>query len=165
MVDIEKSETILLSNAECYLAAQVGASRHIKAMPYTKQDGNKRGLGWDEDINGAGGELAVAKYFNIYWPGFDNDGKGCDIADFQIKTTHLHAGKLVVRNTENDNDRCILVIGSMPQYYIVGWITAKNARNTKYLYNPQNSDNTNKSAYFVPQADLLDMWEFIWNWV
>lgn len=143
-----------LTTAECLLAAQVGCTRHVKALPYTQQDGNKPGLGWDEDINGAGGELMVAKYFGVYWPGFDNDGKGCDIGRMQIKTTTIWNGRLVVRNTEDENDACILVIGKMPTYSICGWLLAKDARQDKYLYNPSNNTNTNKPAYFVPQVDL-----------
>ena len=85
----------------------------------------------EPDINGAGGEIAVCKYFNRYpdlsigphYSGYDLKVKG---KKGDVKTTSYNPGYLQAKSKKNPND-CdifILVHVSFPTFTILGGATS-----------------------------------------
>ena len=84
------------------------------------------------EINGLGGELAFCKAANLYPdlslasnPGTRPVGDAQLFGDdWDIKTTEVKGGRLLVRPVKKGKKECtyyILVVGRMPTYEIIGW--------------------------------------------
>jgi hypothetical protein len=103
------------------------------------------------DIEGAGAEMAYCKLADAYWTGSIGTFHEADVGkDIQIRHTILKDGRLIVRSGDNPNHKYVLVIGSMPNYTIVGWIKGVDAKKNEFILNP----NGKGDAYFVPQNKL-----------
>ena len=76
------SVLITLLPYEYVTAANVGARRVSTAIfrNSENQHGFKKGHGWDEHIEGACAEMAVAKHFDIYWDGSNGTYKLPDLS-------------------------------------------------------------------------------------
>jgi hypothetical protein len=60
---------VTLTGGELIAASIVGAYRHIAAIVGARKDAHGcDGDGWEKHIEGACGELAVAKTLRMYWP-------------------------------------------------------------------------------------------------
>ena len=101
-------------------------------------------------IEGALGEIVIAKHFKIFW------GKGSygadDVGPYEVRQTHHAHGSLIVHPTDKDDKRYYLVTGILGNYVIRGYMYARDAKQQKYWSDPQG---TNRPAYFVPQNDLI----------
>ena len=147
--------TIKLSNAELYVAGHVGTMRRVasiqKKIPDTKN--SKRGF-WETDADGAAAEMAVAKYFGVYWVPSVNAGKASDVLNFQVRSTSWQNGKLIIRTKDKKNEKYILVTVNVDICNIVGWTWADDAKKEKF-WKPE--DHTGESAWWVPQSELQPM--------
>jgi len=107
---------------------------------------------------GACGEIAFAKWRNLYWPARINNFKEADIGDnIQIRTSSRHDGELVVRNDDLakiPNHVFVLVTGLCPDYQIHGWIYGHEAKREEFKKAPGGRP----PAYFVPQSELRSFW-------
>lgn len=143
---------IELTPAEIQMAALVGTQRTVQCL----QNGSKHRYGakdtdaWQMSIEGAMGECALAKHLGIFWskglPG------ATDVGPHDVRQTHLSYGSLIVHPSDDDNRRFYLVTGLLGKYAIHGYMYGKQAKQKKYWRDPQG---TNRFAYFVPQADLI----------
>lgn len=125
MIEIE------LNNAEQKLVETISLAR----SQYDRKHKRKDQLRADKskarfiEVNGLGGEIAVAKAFNLY-PDINTEDISrydCLLPDgrkLEVKTTEYGHGKLIVRK-KNDSDLYILVTGKMPNYKIIGYIEAE----------------------------------------
>jgi hypothetical protein len=122
-------EKIVLDKAEVKLAKYLAAHRYRSNRNNGVRDKQVGDQGKAFiDLNGVGGELAVAKALNVYPDlslspragGSDLVSKGKRI---DVKTTHYPAGRLLAVTDKNpdDCDIFILVTGRMPEYEIKGW--------------------------------------------
>ena len=104
------------------------------------------------DIDGAGGEAAFAKYFNLNWPAGVNTYKKLPdiLPDFEIKTTPHADGHLIVEDGDPPDRRYVLVCGTMPDYVLVGWMGGADVKQPKYLRLHERCGPT----FWVPQIDL-----------
>lgn len=144
---------INLTDDEIQMAAQQATLRILQC----KRDGAKHRYGakdtetWQMGIEGALGELVIAKHFGIFW------GKGSygtdDVGPYEVRQTPLSHGKLIVHPDDKDDKRYYLITGLLGNYYIRGYMYARDAKKDKYWSDPQG---TNRPAYFVPQSDLID---------
>jgi hypothetical protein len=147
---------IILDWPEVLVAATIGIARHIESKRKGMNDAHGfDGDGqWDIDIEGAAAEMAFAKAAKTYWSGSINTFKESDIGNkIQIRTVKNHKYSLIVRKNDNDNHYYFLVIGSTPKFIIRGYILGKEAKQTKWLKNP----NHREAAYFVPQDALHEI--------
>lgn len=92
------------------------------------------------EVDGIGGELAVARHLKIY-PNLDMGMKygGCDLVSrtgvrIEIKTTNHKSGKILAQEWKKaeDSDIYILVTGQFPEFELAGWCY------TKDLIKPEN---------------------------
>jgi hypothetical protein len=131
----------------------IGSERQISAVEKGLNNSfGYKGSGWDIHIEGAAGELAYCKWAGIYfYPTIDTFKNGGDVGELQIRTRSEDSYDLIVREKDRDDDIFILVVGKIPKYRIVGWITGSNAKQKKW---EKDYGNRNAPAYFVPQSSL-----------
>ena len=147
--------TIKLTHYELAMASEVGRQRQLTSMQEGRQPAHGyTGTGWEEHIEGACGEIAVAKALGIYWNGSINTFKNPDLGtNLQIRTRSQHNWDLIVRPTEPNNHHYILVTGtsSDPEgFRIHGYITGSEAKQPQWLAD----HGSRPTAYFVPSTAL-----------
>ena len=144
---------ITLTSHEMYLAANTGIIRQITNLKNGLKDryGAETQKGWDIHIEGCGGELAVAKHFNLFWTGNIGNLSLADVGNIQVRTTSWDTGRLIIHPKDKDDDIFILVTGAMPTYTIQGYMTAKEAKQDQWWEDPRRQ---NRWAYFIPQKSL-----------
>lgn len=144
---------IILTQAELLLAATIGVQRQVEALRQGLPDkhGFDGGEAWTVHIEGACGELAVAKALDRYWSGTINTFKlSGDVGKLQVRTRSRTHYDLLVRDDDCDEDIFVLVVGRAPSYRVVGWIRGKDAKRSEY----RQSYGNRPIAYFVPQSAL-----------
>lgn len=144
---------VSLEPYEFSLAVDVGVRRQMAAVLTGKRD--KYGIdpegGWGVHIEGACGEMAVAKYLDRYWNGSVNTFRlGGDVGDLQVRTRSHHDYDLLIREADRAGDTFVLVTGQAPHFRIHGWIEAAEARQPRWL----KAHGQRGQAWFVPQSEL-----------
>lgn len=143
--------SITLNWHECEMAVQVGVRRQLSSLSKNSRPGEGyEGSGWDIHIQGALGEMAVAKALNVYWSGSVNTFAACDLPGLQVRTRSRHWYDLIVRSRDSDDEPFILVTGECPTFTVHGWIYGRDAKKPKWLREYGNRP----AAYFVPQGAL-----------
>lgn len=146
---------VSLTKREMTMAAECGAMRNILAVfddrrPTPPIDP----IGWNAHIEGACGEVAVAKAFGWFWSPTCNTFHDADIGThFQVRARSKHHYDLHIRNKDNPDHCYILATGIAPDFILRGWIKGVDARQDRFLLNPGGYGE----AWFVPQGDLLDL--------
>lgn len=158
MVDIK------LSDSEVALACLIGAMRQIQCL------GGKHNHGFEEDerkglgvaIEGAAGEIAAACVVNRYYSApVGTFQEGGDIGDWQVRTRIARFDDpeqgLTIRKNSRDDDVYIFVVGECPQFRVVGWIYAGDAKRPEW---ETNFDKPNRPyVWLVPQESLRPLEE------
>ena len=136
-----------------FCAATSGLLRQIENLKAERYDAHKfSGDGWGAHIDGALAELAVAKALNHYWlPVVSGDPRRLtgDVGDYQVRSTTIRAGSLIIHPTDPDNARFFLVINTTPTYNVVGSILGSQAKDPRWW-----RTDTGRPAFFVPQQAL-----------
>lgn len=140
---------------EVKMASEIGVLRCIESMRKNMKDAyGYKGHTWEDNIQGACGELAFAKFKGIYWDGSVNKMGHPDFIikgfSIEIKTTNKNNG-LIVRPDTPVEYRFVLVKGRTPNFNIVGWISGEDARNVGEF---TDNGNGRPPAYFVPEDRL-----------
>lgn len=148
----ENGIKVQLTNSEIMEAAFVGVLRVVKVL----QEGRKETYGselsgaWTRHIEGALGEKAVAKHYNIYWHGV-NLIWGTDVGQkTEVRATKYANGHLILHDEDDDDKNFWLVTGIMGKYEIRGWIRAGDGKNKRWW----PGKNPERPAYYVPQSEL-----------
>lgn len=145
------TDTVTLTMHEINMAANVGLMRQLCALKAGKHDAHGfDGAGWSEHIEGACGELAVAKILGRYWDGSVNTWKADDLPGLQIRTRSRHDYDLIVRPGDDDQAVFVLVTGQCPEYRVRGWITGAEAKRRELV----RYYGCRPAAYFVPAEQL-----------
>jgi hypothetical protein len=148
---------VTLKPYELLMGSNIGAARTISSIQGKFEDRIKRlGKDWTTDIQGALGEVVVAKITDRYWPGtintFKNQG---DVGDDEVRTTNEHNKSLIVRPDERGDAAYWLVTTEKPSIYRVqGWMHGDDAKQKCWLKDPNNDG----PAYFVPSGALQKDW-------
>jgi hypothetical protein len=145
---------VTLSPHEMATAAWVGVRRQVEAKRKGLPD--KHGFdgdGWGSHIEGAGGEMALAKALGVYWDGGVNTFKRDDLPGIQVRTRSRHDYELLVRSADSGDEVFVLVTGQMPEYRIHGWIRGADAKRAEW----EKCHGGRPPAFFVPQGELKPM--------
>ena len=119
------------TEAELHLAASVGALRQIWAKRNgLRHTGNhSQAGGFEQHINGALGEMMLAKYRNVFWSG--TIGTTCAAADvgliYQVRATAHRDGKLLLRPGDKADQPYVLARVLLPDVNLVGWLWGHEA--------------------------------------
>lgn len=145
------SEVVNLTKMEALIAMEVGGMRHFSSVFNGRQDQHGASGAWDLHIEGAMGELCVAKVLGIYWDGAIDVFKRADIgSDIQVRTRSRHDYELIVRDNDSTDDRYVLVTGKCPHYIVRGYIFGLDAHVEEW----RKEHGGREPAFFVPQSAL-----------
>jgi hypothetical protein len=154
----EKGIWVRLSLTEFLNGVIVGAIRHFEAEKQKRKPSaafdSKKDSAIGIHVEGACGEIAVAKAVNRYFSGSYNTFKGADLGEnVQVRTRSSHDYELIIRGDDNPNHIYVLVTGTAPTYCVRGWTIARDAMKPDYLAN----HGGRHEAYFVPPKALNSM--------
>jgi len=146
---------------EAEMAAHVGVSRNISCIKkgLLPAHGAKIEDQWTMALEGACGEIAVAKVLNTYWHGpVDTFKKGFDVGNYQVRARQERKDRkgnivkveLIVRDDDRDDDIFIFVVGTCPNYEVMGWIEGRRAKQAHWSEDYGNRE----AAYFIPREHL-----------
>ena len=127
------AEMITLDWAEAMRAVQVGGGRVLRRRMNGWQDTFRDPNdyeGWSKEIEGAAAEQAFAKAVDRYWHPAMGGDDGTDVAGCQVRWTRHDNGHLLVYR--HDEAPCVLVTGSMPNYWVRGWIMPMDAQRDEF---------------------------------
>lgn len=160
--------TVLLEWYEIDKAAGVGCRRQIEAMRAGKPDiYGFFGAGWDVHIAGAQGEVALAKWLDVYWGGSVNcyrNIKG-DVGDYEVRTRTRKDYELLIRPDDVVDTAFYILAHSFPPntfkeapvgglgVRLMGWMRGRDAKNPKWIAH----HGGRAPAYFVPHTELHPM--------
>lgn len=146
---------VALTWQEYLAAADVGLRRfasssrsgHNHATTYDR-DFLKR---LEEETVGACGEIAFCKWKGIYYDfSVDTYHSIPDVGVFEIRSTVLDSGSLIVRDNDADDRIYVLCTGRPPLMKMRGWILGGDAKKDEWVRNPHG----HRPSWFVPQHEL-----------
>lgn len=144
-----------LSLAEMLHGTTTGTIRHFESA----KDGRKPSHKFEESnvdplcahIQGAIGEIVVAKARNLYFMPTVNTFKGADIgANVQVRLRTKHEWQMIIRDDDDPEHIFVHVTGTGPTYCIRGWAYAKDVMKPEYRQNYGNR----VESWFVPEEAL-----------
>lgn len=153
--------TIALTWGEVLQAAQVGVMRQVQNLKAGTQDRHGASLdrGWQLHIEGAIGELAVAKYRDRFWSGALGNWKADDVGRWQVRSRNRppgqEVGDLTVHPSDPDDRPFVFVTGWPPAYTLHGFIMGRDAKKDEWWRDPAKG----RPAFFVPTSALRDLSE------
>ena len=120
--------TIKLTRQEMRTAAYTGVERNLHALSKNLTNlygAPQRKTEWQNDVVGAIGEYAVAKFLNVYWnPAVEinlTDLPG-DVGIYQVRTTGWPQGCLLMHPTDKDEAPFILAVVERNTVTLKGWL-------------------------------------------
>ena len=151
-----------LHDYESALAVALGHARRGSAV-----DGGRPGrYGYDEDdplrtdINAAGGELAAMVVYGLPWSGCYYRTLSPKPADLgtgtEVRTCRVHPSRtvetmrLILHDEDRDDWRAVLVVGDLPDYWVIGDVNIGWAKQKQWWVDPVGG----RGAYFVPQSEI-----------
>jgi len=146
-----KENKVILTYHEVYMGACIGVARQLASL--RRGETNKVqnvDFGWHSNIEASCAELALAKHLGVFWDGSINTFKEPDVGCLQVRHTQLTDGCLILRNRDDAETRYVLVVGTHPEYLIVGWAWGGVVMRDKFLRDPGGK----YPAWFVPQVEL-----------
>ena len=148
-------DEITLTWPEVAMAVGVGMRRQLSALRRGLPQANGCEDTWTLHVEGACGELAVAKRLNLYWGGtVDTFKVGGDIGDLiEVRTRSESHYDLIVRERDRADSIYVLVTGRCPSYVVRGWLRGKDAAKPEFL----RGYAARPEAYFVPQGRLASI--------
>jgi len=143
---------VTLSWWELAAASEVGRMRQLAAVRAGRPDRHGfKGPGWDVHIEGAAGEMAVAKGLGLYWDASVDTFKGSpDLPGIQVRTRSRDDYDLIVRPDDPDNEVFVLVTGRSPTFWLRGWINGREAKQEQW----KRTYGGRPGAFFVPVSAL-----------
>lgn len=141
---------VRLTSGEMMQAALVGVMRHVGNLKRGRQDAHGyAGDGWAAHIEGACGELALAKALGLYWSGA-LEFRADDVGRLQVRTRSRHDYDLIVHPEDPDDRPFVLVTGKAPDFRVGGWIMGRDAKRQAWWADPAGG----RPAFFVRAEHL-----------
>jgi len=152
---------VRLTWPEVHIGAHVGIMREIQDreqnlvnIAQAEAEG-----GWERHVVGALGEMAFAKWVGIFWSGSLGDYRADDVGPYQVRAIVKERHSLIIRPVDKDDKKFILVWDQTPKYFLMGWQWAGNIKRQVFVREPNGRD----PAFFVPQAALFSMEDWVWS--
>ena len=141
-----------LTSDELELAAMIACKRQIQNLFLGRCDayGAKREGGWSLHIEGAAGEMAVAKWSRSWWAGNLGDLCADDVGKVQVRTRSRHDYELPIHPSDPDDRAFILVTGLAPRFVLRGWIWGREGKRQEWWRDPAGG----RPAFFVPHTAM-----------
>lgn len=150
---------VQLTPGEIFMATCIGAARRLQQSSSTKTKDWTGDL-WNNDIEAARAECAVAKALGVYWSGSVGDCKVPDVGrNLQVRGSISDpidpqgVISLIVRpdhDKDHMGDAFVLVYGRAGRYVIAGWLWGTEVAIPRYSKDPGGRG----AAWFAPMEDL-----------
>jgi hypothetical protein len=149
---------VTLDWRECERAANEGVRRHIASMAKGRVPGYHAPADdlWRIHIEGAAGELAVAKALDVYWQAGVNTFQLPDVGKFQVRTACRKGAPLIIRERDVASHTYISVEGTMPRFRLRGFYLGADARRPEWIDRPNPK---RPPCWCVPVSELHPMSE------
>lgn len=144
--------------SEQIIVALCGAMRQGfgECRDYKREYSSVKDVPQFNHIDAAGAEYTVAVFTGHLWCihlfGFNRPDVEPNI---QVRRAGPTNPWLVVRPNALDHEKYVLVRGTMPTYWIVGWIFAGDAKKNEWWRDPHNEG---KFCWCVPEEALKSPW-------
>ena len=144
---------VSLSYAEILQGAMVGVMRQIQNLKAGRTHAHRAApdKGWQMHLEGALGEMALAKHLDVYVGG-TGVLRGPDVGDCDVRTTAGADNRLILHPDDPDDRVFWLLTGSNGRYEVRGNILGAEGKQQKWWKDPVDG----RPAYFVPQGELND---------
>lgn len=153
-------------------AREEGASRRSIALrgDYKHKHGGSDKDPWGSNIEGACGEMAVARFLDL--PFHHSDGRQPtgmgDVGPYHVRTTRDHSWALCIHDDDPDEGIFILVTGSSPYFKIQGFAHAGCCKLPRWYVEWNRTGHPN---FWAPQRErdapgwerhkkAIDAWSF-----
>jgi len=139
---------------EAVTAAEVGIRRELNARRKGSPDSVYKDdtASWGTHAEAAGAEMAVAKALGLYWDGSVNVGRREDIPGTSLDVRwNQHPGRTSCKVKPRDTGIILAVRGNSPDYELLGWIRADEAKRAEWLAPPRLDY---PPIWLVPQSSL-----------
>lgn len=151
---------ITLTEDEMIVAASVGTRRRLNGM-FNKRThlAQYEGDAWSNDVEGAAGEMAVAKGLKMYWNcSATYPPPGRDVGNVEVRTRSQGHYELNIRPKDEDAAPFVLATGKAPRFDLRGWFFAGEAKQ-----HPEwsHTHGGRSPAWFVPTHLLRSLEELI----
>lgn len=142
---------VRLTRDEMEFAAMVGARRQIASILAGRKDAyGYNGDPWQAHIEGAMGELVMAKARNRFWTGCGQSLRDdTDVGGVQIRTRRNHDYELYLWPNDPEDAYWVLVTGQPPVFRVRGYILGSEAKRPEWF-----KSLGREPAYFVPTSEL-----------
>lgn len=144
---------VRLTPDEIKVACHHAADRYVNALARgakSKVNVNQPEGRAATDFLSSMAEMAVSKGLNLYWSGVAGVGAKDVGNQYEIRSTALTHGKLIVSEDDKDDQEIVLVICNPPEFKIVGCIYAREGKKDAYRFiNPRRG-----WCWMVPQEKL-----------
>jgi hypothetical protein len=153
---------VTLTPDEIELAVGVGVRRQLRSILAGRKDAyGFKGDPWRVHIEGAMGEMALAKAIGRFWSGagerFEDD---TDVGGIQVRTRSNHKYELYLElylwPKDESDPIYVLVTGTAPVFRVRGWIRGADAKRDDWFKSIGRAP-----AFFVPNEQLRPMADLI----
>ena len=150
--------TIFLTVPEMLMAERIGKHRNDESI----KDGRRESYGAtgnneEYHVHGCYGEIAVAKFLNVFWTGATNVFNVPDVGGFYVRCGR--PGKdLWIRPSDGPEPRCF-VTGAENAFTIQGWTYPHECKKEEWYCDPQGR---NAPVWMVPTSHLHPV-NHIWD--
>jgi len=148
---------ITLTTTELMVAAYVGSARNVQSL--TRGWASAAGLGasntWTPNVEGAAGEMAVAKLLGIYWQPIVGNPQADDVGPYQVRTniSRKH-DDLCLRPKDRDDRIYISVLSFIPEFLVLGFIRGADGKQPAWL---RDGSPDRPKCFYIPRAALRDL--------
>jgi hypothetical protein len=150
--------SVWLTQTEMMIAGYVGSGRNTQCLfrKYKPGHGSDNVNDWTKNIEGAGGEMAVAKFLGIYWLPVIGNLKADDAGPYQVRTNCSRRLTDTALHEEDRDDRYYIgVLCFAPRFDIIGFIKGGDGKKKEWW----RDGLPGRPAFFVPSRVLRPMEE------
>ena len=148
-----------LSATEMMVAAYIGCARNVWALTHGSEPGHGIGFDntWTANVEGAAGEMFVAKTLDIYWcPRVGADRYNGDVGPYEVRTNSSRRWDDTPLHPSDRDDRVFIgVLSFMPEFEIMGWIWGHEGKRQEWW----RDGSPGRPAFWVPRSALHSMAE------
>lgn len=152
---------VTLGPQELYFAAQHATMRRLNNLKAARapRHGIADAHAWAADIDGAFGELALAKWLGVYWvPGVARPEYSGDVARYEVRATRHATGCLLLHPDDHDDRPYVLALIAEPTVTLAGWVMGQQGKSPAH-WTSSTDTRFREPCFAVPQSALRPMSE------
>jgi hypothetical protein len=150
---------VRLSTTEMMVANYVGGARNVQSLVRRWEPAAGVGTAntWTPNVEGAAGEIAVAKILGIYWEPIVGNPLADDVGPYQVRTNISRKyDDLCLRAKDRDDRFYISVLSFAPDFDVLGFIRGAEGKRPEWL---RDGTVGRPKCFYVPRDALHDLRE------